>query len=128
MKNQLKTYSNKPLQWVLSITLLLSLFTFQGFSTGFSLLSPNATSTTELVVSSSFQQKRSFSFKTAFREYWSKALFSPAPSYQPEQLLSYNHLVSVRFTSLRQIKTVIININLNLVKTIPQSFKNEEEA
>mgnify|MGYP003585516800 CR=1 FL=1 len=128
MKNQLKTYSNKPLHWVFSITLLLSLFTFQGFSTGSSLISPNSTSTTELVVSSSFQQKRSFSFKNAFREYWSKALYSPSPSYQPVQLLAFNHLVLVHYISLKQIKIPFANINLHLVKTIPQSFKNEEEA
>lgn len=128
MKNRVRTYSNKPLQWVLSITLLLSLFTFQGFSTGSSLFTSNSVSTTELVVSSNFQQKHSFSFKIAFREYWSKALSTPPTSYKTAQLLAFNRLVSVRYTSLQQIKASFININLSQVKTIPQNFKNEEEV
>ncbi|AFD06381.1 hypothetical protein [Solitalea canadensis] len=128
MMDQRKPSKNKLFQWVFSITLLLSLFTFQGFAVGSSSVSSTGT-TTELIVAPNPQLKRTLSFKSAYYSYWSKNSFTLTNrKVQLMNLFSFNNLVKVQHASFKNLIIETNKIDLNHIKTIPQSFKNETEV
>ncbi len=120
-----KTYpKEKQTIWLLSVALLLSIFSFSGYLTNSQSL--QQATQTELVLTSKHKTtKRVVSFYNAF-EISKSGTVHVSNSHQANYLLSYNRFIEIRFKNLsKQPRFKNASDHLYLVKTIPQN-SNED--
>ncbi len=121
MKTQYPSYKNRLTKWLLTVTLLFSVFTFSGYA-GNSQSRQLETTHTELVVSSNPKiYKRAVSYKKGME----LILFSPLISSDKNwvnTLLTYNLLTKVKLDTISRQYYSHKPVNHFLqVKTIPQN-------
>lgn len=122
MNTQFTYQKDKLKKWLLTVTLLFSIFTFSGYASNHQSREQHTTQT-ELVISSNHKTcKQTVSYKKAFDLTSSNDFLINPYKSRTNTLFTYNILTKVKFDSLsRQFYSHKSTTPFLQVKTIPQS-------